>query len=145
MKLRLSIWAAFAVVVVSLFSMLAYSHETMVLASRSSGSLIDDVYDSGQSQHPSGNDRNTEPGNSGTQGKSTSNPDGNGADARRASSDGSAGGTQGHGDYDDNNGCGNDNDFSDDNNGNCGGPSRSPRPSPRPSHNPSPSPAAGGI
>ena len=156
MKLRLSLWAVFAAAVISLFSLLLASQETMVLATRPSDSVIDDVYDSEGSRHPSGNDRNNEPGNSGTQGKSTSNPDGNGADKRRTSSDGSFGGTQGHGDWDDNNGCGNDNDFADDNKGNCGGkaktgavpsPKPSVKPSPRPSRSPRPSstPSPGGI
>lgn len=120
--------------------------------------LVEDIADTGDSQHPSGKDRNTENGKSGTQGKSESNPDGDGADKRRDAKDGAQGGTQGQGDYDDNNGCGNDHDFADDNNGNCGGkhkaspspkpsyspkptPSVVPSPSPKPSHSPKPSPS----
>ena len=67
--------------------------------------------------HPSGKDKNEEPGRSGTQGKSTSDPDGeaNGG----ADKPGGDGGFDA--DQDGNNGCGNDDDFEDDNNGNCGG------------------------
>lgn len=140
MKIRFFILAAFAAAI-GIFSLLVYTNDTMVLATRSSGSLIEDVGDSTESQHPSGNDRNIEPGKSGTQGKSTSNPDGDGADKRRSSRDGSFGGTQGNGDWDDNNGCGNDNDFADDNNGNCGGKSKTVSPSPKPSAKPSPKPS----
>jgi hypothetical protein len=68
--------------------------------------------------HPSGQDRSVEPGGSGTQGKSPSDPDGE--------SNGGEDKTGGEGgehldDQDGNNGCGNDDDFEDDNNGNCGG------------------------
>ena len=67
--------------------------------------------------HPSGKDRFGSAGGSGTQGKSTSDPDGmsnGGADK--------PGGTGGFdADKDGNNGCGNDDDFEDDNNGWCGG------------------------
>ena len=67
--------------------------------------------------HPSGKDRTAEAGKSGTQGKSTSDPDGmaNGG----ADKPGGSGGFDA--DKDGNNGCGNDDDFEDDNNGNCGG------------------------
>ena len=67
--------------------------------------------------HPSGKDKSAEPGGSGTQGKSTSDPDGmtNGG----ADKPGGDGGFDA--DKDGNNGCGNDDDFEDDNNGNCGG------------------------
>jgi hypothetical protein len=67
--------------------------------------------------HPSGKDRNEEPGKSGTQGKAKSDPDdmaNNGPDKL-----GMAGGFDE--DKDGNNGCGNDDDFEDDNNGWCGG------------------------
>jgi len=67
--------------------------------------------DDNTSDHPSGKDRNAEPGKSFPQGRSPSNPDGGALDK--------PGGMQG--DVDGNNGCGNDNDFADDNNGNCGG------------------------
>ncbi|MGH9038379.1 MAG: hypothetical protein ACRD0O_21700 [Acidimicrobiia bacterium] len=76
--------------------------------------------------HPSGQvDKGlVESGNSGTQGKSDSNPDG---DSNRpagatdgADKPGCTGGFDDH-DRDGNNGCGNDHDFEDDNNGNCGG------------------------
>lgn len=67
--------------------------------------------------HPSGKDKNAEPGKSGTQGRSTSDPDGE--------ANGGADKPGGDGGFDDdqdgNNGCGNDDDFEDDNNGNCGG------------------------
>jgi hypothetical protein len=75
--------------------------------------------DAGDNRHPSGRDRSVEPGGSGTQGKSASDPDGtsNGG----ADKPGGPGGMD-LGDQDGNNGCGNDDDFEDDNNGNCGGP-----------------------
>ena len=72
----------------------------------------------GPSLHPSGKDRTVEPGGSGTQGRSPSDPDGNfnyGPDKP-----GESGGIY-TGDQDGNNGCGNDQDFEDDNRGNCGG------------------------
>jgi hypothetical protein len=75
----------------------------------------------GPSLHPSGKDRTEEPGGSGTQGRSPSDPDGDfnyGPDKPRES-----GGIY-TGDQDGNNGCGNDQDFEDDNRGNCGGPAR---------------------
>lgn len=77
---------------------------------------LPDVIDTDPSQHPSGKDRNNEPGNSYPQGKSGSNPDGGDSDK------------PGKKDGDGNNGCGNDNDFSDDNNGNCGGKGKNPPP-----------------
>lgn len=66
--------------------------------------------------HPSGKDRTASPGKSGTQGKSTSDPDGmaNGGPDKP----GMTGGFDA--DKDGNNGCGNDDDFEDDNNGWCG-------------------------
>jgi hypothetical protein len=76
--------------------------------------------------HPSGQEGKglEEAGNSGTQGKSDSDPDG---DSNRpagatdgADKPGCTGGFDNH-DRDGNNGCGNDHDFEDDNNGNCGG------------------------
>ena len=79
--------------------------------------------------HPGNHERQIENGGSGTQGKSSSNPDGAGVDKPYAA-DGQAAGSQGdsyavgdvnNDDYDGNNGCGNDTDFADDNNGNCGG------------------------
>ncbi|MDQ3962308.1 MAG: hypothetical protein M3277_00090 [Actinomycetota bacterium] len=88
-----------------------------------------------ESLHPSGNDRRTEAGASGNQGKSESDPDDNvGPMRRECSSDGpvdprggctdkpnGAGGVYDT-DQDGNNGCGNDQDFDDDNNGWCGKP-----------------------
>jgi hypothetical protein len=67
--------------------------------------------------HPSGKDRNAEPGTSNAQGQSPSDPDGesNGGPDKP----GGDGGFDA--DKDGNNGCGNDDDFEDDNNGNCGG------------------------
>ncbi len=73
----------------------------------------------GESRHPSGKDRTVEKGGSGTQGKSTSDPDG--ASNGGADKPGGSGGVY-SGDQDGNNGCGNDQDFEDDNNGNCGRP-----------------------
>ncbi|MBW3669506.1 MAG: hypothetical protein KY443_09885, partial [Actinobacteria bacterium] len=69
--------------------------------------------DTTPNDHPSGKDKSEEPGGSGTQGKSTSDPDGmsNGG----ADKPGGSGGFDA--DKDGNNGCGNDDDFEDDNNG----------------------------
>ena len=67
--------------------------------------------------HPSGKDRSEEPGTSGAQGKSASDPDGDANGG--ADKPGMAGGFDA--DKDGNNGCGNDDDFEDDNNGWCGG------------------------
>ena len=66
--------------------------------------------------HPSGRDRTASAGASGTQGHSSSDPDGmtNGG----ADKPGGSGGFDA--DKDGNNGCGNDDDFEDDNNGWCG-------------------------
>lgn len=86
---------------------------------------LPDVIDTSPSQHPSGKDRNNEPGNSYPQGKSGSNPDGNGVD-KPYPAGGKLPQTQGEADFDGNNGCGNDNNFSDDNNGNCGGKGKPP-------------------
>jgi hypothetical protein len=74
--------------------------------------------DTTPNDHPSGRDRTHEAGGgTGTQGQSTSDPDGmsNGG----ADKPGGDGGFDA--DKDGNNGCGNDDDFEDDNNGNCGG------------------------
>lgn len=96
-----------------------------------------DIIDTNLSDHPSGKDRNVEPGNSGAQGKSESNPDKDGID-KPYPADGQQARSQGRNDNDGNNGCGNDNDFSDDNNGNCGGKKketptpRAPTPTPVP-------------
>ena len=80
------------------------------------GNTPNNVSDDGDNKHPSGKDRSVENGGSGTQGKSTSDPDGDtngGADKP----DGSGGFDPA--DQDGNNGCGNDDDFEDDNNGRC--------------------------
>lgn len=79
--------------------------------------------------HPGRRERQSEHGNSDTQGKSPSNPDGAGVDkpydaaAQEAGSqEGTFGPTASNADdFDGNNGCGNDTDFADDNNGHCGG------------------------
>ena len=71
----------------------------------------------GETQHPSGKDRTTEPGGSGSQGASTSDPDGDSNGG--LDKPGGDGGVY-TGDQDGNNGCGNDQDFEDDNNGWCG-------------------------
>ncbi|HVL64524.1 MAG TPA: hypothetical protein VM573_05060 [Actinomycetota bacterium] len=79
-----------------------------------------------QSQHPSGNSREQNPGPADDQqGKSPSDPDGmeNGG----ADKPGGSGGEY-QWDQDGNNGCGNDTDFEDDNNGNCGGPEKPKEP-----------------
>jgi hypothetical protein len=95
-------------------------------------------------QHPSGKDRSEEPGGSGNQGKSESDPDDNvgpmrnecgaspASDPRGGCTDkpGGSGGMDLH-DQDGNNGCGNDDDFDDDNNGHCGGKVKdAPKPPP---------------
>src|SRR5688572_23933299 len=77
----------------------------------------------GPSAHPSGKDRCDEPGGSGTQGRSASDPDddGRGPDRSNGGADkpGGPGGVN-PADQDGNNGCGNDQDFEDDNEGWCG-------------------------
>ncbi len=82
-------------------------------------------FDEEPNDHPSGNDKSEEPGGSGTQGKSSSDPDGmanGGADKPdEVLADGQVQGGFDD-DHDGNNGCGNDDDFEDDNNGWCGKP-----------------------
>ena len=90
------------------------------------------VVDDGDNRHPSGKDKSVEHGNSGNQGRSTSDPDDDGRGPDR--SNGGADKPDGPGgvdlaDQDGNNGCGNDDDFEDDNEGWCGKP---PRPAPAP-------------
>ena len=94
-------------------------------------------------QHPSGKDRSEEPGGSGNQGKSESDPDDNvgpmrnecgaspASDPRGGCTDkpGGSGGMDLQ-DQDGNNGCGNDDDFDDDNNGHCGGKAKESPPVP---------------
>lgn len=80
-------------------------------------------------KHPSGKDKHDEPGGSGNQGKTQSNPDNDGRGPERNSCEGSGEGKcvdqpGGDGgvdelDQDGNNGCGNDDDFEDDNEGLC--------------------------
>lgn len=83
-------------------------------------------FDTEPNDHPSGKDRSEEPGGSGTQGKSTSDPDGDangGADKPCELLEDCAAEQGGFdSDHDGNNGCGNDDDFEDDNNGWCGKP-----------------------
>lgn len=78
-----------------------------------------------ESQHPSGKDRYVEPGGSGNQGNSESDPDddGRGPDRSNGGPDkpNGSGGEDVY-DQDGNNGCGNDQDFEDDNEGWCGKP-----------------------
>ena len=79
--------------------------------------------DDGDNKHPSGKDRSVESGGSGTQGRSSSDPDDDGRGPDR--SNGGADNADGSGgvdkaDQDGNNGCGNDDDFEDDNEGWCG-------------------------
>ena len=83
------------------------------------------VSDAGDNAHPSGKDKSVEPGNSGNQGNSSSDPDDDGRGPDR--SNGGADKPNGPGgvdlaDQDGNNGCGNDDDFEDDNEGWCGKP-----------------------
>jgi hypothetical protein len=87
------------------------------------GDTPNNVSDGGDNEHPSGNDRSIENGNSGNQGKSSSDPDndGRGPDRENGGPDkpnGSGGNDKA--DQDGNNGCGNDDDFEDDNEGWCG-------------------------
>ncbi|MGH2749194.1 MAG: hypothetical protein ACRDKB_14930 [Actinomycetota bacterium] len=80
-------------------------------------------------KHPSGKDKHDEPGGSGNQGRTQSNPDNDGRGPERNSCPGSGEGEcvdqpGGDGgvdqlDQDGNNGCGNDDDFEDDNEGLC--------------------------
>ena len=100
-------------------------------------------------QHPSGKDRSAEPGGSGNQGKSESDPDDNvgpmrnecgqspALDPRGGCTDkpGGSGGMD-LADQDGNNGCGNDDDFDDDNNGHCGGKVKAPPAPQAPQGNP---------
>lgn len=83
-------------------------------------------FDEEPNDHPSGKDRSEEPGGSGTQGKSTSDPDSDangGADKPCELLEDCAAEQGGFDDdRDGNNGCGNDDDFEDDNNGWCGKP-----------------------
>ena len=88
------------------------------------GDTPNNVVDDGDNRHPSGKDKSVEKGNSGNQGKSTSDPDDDGRGPDR--SNGGADKPDGPGgvdlaDQDGNNGCGNDDDFEDDNEGWCGG------------------------
>ena len=90
------------------------------------GNTPNNVSDDGDNAHPSGKDRSVENGNSGTQGKSESNPDDTNGPMRYEGQPGDdkangPGGTD-LADQDGNNGCGNDDDFDDDNNGWCGKP-----------------------
>src|SRR3954465_7804913 len=84
-------------------------------AGGTSGGASTKPADQTPNDHPSGRDRTASAGGSGTQGRSTSDPDGmsNGG----ADKPGGAGGYDS--DHDGNNGCGNDDDFEDDNNGWC--------------------------
>ncbi len=114
-------------------------------------------------QHPSGKDRSAEPGGSGNQGKSESDPDDNvgpmrnecgqspALDPRGGCTDkpGGSGGMDLQ-DQDGNNGCGNDDDFDDDNNGHCGGkvagvPPAPPKPPPSPQQPPKENPPPGNL
>ena len=83
-----------------------------------------DEPDEGDNEHPSGKDRSIEPGKSGTQGNSGSDPDddGRGPDRTNNGPDKQPDGVGGvdRDDQDNNNGCGNDDDFEDDNEGWCG-------------------------
>jgi LPXTG-motif cell wall-anchored protein len=87
------------------------------------GGTPNNVPDEGDNQHPSGKDRSVEPGGSGNQGRSPSDPDDDGRGPDR--SNGGPDKPNGSGgvdlaDQDGNNGCGNDDDFEDDNEGWCG-------------------------
>jgi hypothetical protein len=87
------------------------------------GGTPNNVSDAGDNAHPSGKDKSVEPGNSGNQGNSSSDPDDDGRGPDR--SNGGPDKPNGSGgvdlaDQDGNNGCGNDDDFEDDNEGWCG-------------------------
>jgi hypothetical protein len=86
--------------------------------------VLNNVPDEGDNLQPSGNDRSEEPGASGNQGSSPTDPDDNGTGPDRTNGGldqpGGLGGVDPE-DQDGNNGCGNDDDFEDDNEGNCGG------------------------
>ena len=87
------------------------------------GGTLNNVSDDGDNKHPSGKDRSVENGGSGTQGKSSSDPDddGRGPDRSNGGPDKADGwGGMDKADQDGNNGCGNDDDFEDDNEGWCG-------------------------
>jgi hypothetical protein len=88
-------------------------------------SITLDEPDEGDNEHPSGKDRSVEPGGSGAQGNSNSDPDddGRGPDRSNGGPDKQPDGAGGvdRDDQDNNNGCGNDDDFEDDNEGWCGG------------------------
>ncbi len=84
--------------------------------------VANNVVDEGDNRHPSGKDRSVEPGGSGDQGTSGSDPDddGRGPDRSNGGADKPGGpGGQDLADQDGNNGCGNDDDFEDDNEGLC--------------------------
>lgn len=107
---------------IALMAILITSTTGVVFAADHKDTQVEaDRQDNEASNHPSGNDRNTEHGHSYPQGNSHSNPDGNGVDKPFTAS-GQSSFSQGRNDNDGNNGCGNDNDFSDDNNGKCLGP-----------------------
>ena len=86
--------------------------------------IVLDEPDEGDNEHPSGKARSVEPGNSGTQGDSNSDPDDDerGPDRTNGGPDKQPDGVGGidRDDQDNNNGCGNDDDFEDDNEGWCG-------------------------
>ena len=81
------------------------------------GGTPNNVVDDGDNQHPSGRDRSVEPGGSGNQGNSPSDPDG---DSNGGPDKPNGPGGVDLADQDGNNGCGNDDDFEDDNEGWCG-------------------------
>ena len=96
---------------------------------RDGTSATSDVADDGDNAHPSGKDRSVEPGGSGTQGNSPSDPDDDGRGPDRTNGGADKPGGNGGVDKDDqdgNNGCGNDDDFEDDNEGLCLGPDGAP-------------------
>lgn len=80
----------------------------------------------GDADHPSGNDRCVEEGNSAPQGKAAADPDDNDNPPERSNGGldqpPTGPGGENPADRDANNGCGNDQDFEDDNEGLCGGP-----------------------
>jgi hypothetical protein len=97
---------------------LLFAAVLLVVSGAFAGSAVagpDKQPDQTLNDHPSGKDRNEEPGTSNVQGSSTSDPDGeaNGGPDKPGGSGGF------DADQDGNNGCGNDDDFEDDNNGRC--------------------------
>lgn len=121
----------FAVMCMSAITLFAFT-PSIAAAKPPQGESHEASTDNVDNHHPSGKDRTVENGNSGTQGKSTNEPDDNGKGPERDFNNGPGdnddgladkpgqGGGMHLDDQDGNNGCGNDDDFEDDNEGWCG-------------------------